>query len=123
LGWGPPSALTPPGGVRPRWRRERIGGAHAVMNRRGRNPGTAGLNADRLEERAMGRESKTGAWRWSRGADVAALVLFLGVLGGGANLYVDGYVAWGVIAMASAGLLMVGLIVHAATSGRRFGRR
>lgn len=62
------------------------------------------------------------AWRWSRGADVACLVLMMGLIAGAADAARDGATLRLWLCLGAVALLFSGLVIHAATAGRRFGR-
>lgn len=70
-----------------------------------------------------GREAEdVPVMAWSRGADVLCLLLLLGLAIGGCSLIKSGMIKVGAGCLVVAALILVALIAHAATSGRRFGR-
>lgn len=68
------------------------------------------------------REKRPSVWRWSRGADLACLLLIMALGGIAAAASQAGIplLMWGALAMLAT--LFLALIIHAVTGGRRFSK-
>ena len=111
-------------------RTERLREAQSELSRAGR-PAVREAERREPESEVQSQEPETGrqerpagpsAWHWSRGADLLALLLLFGLLGVAGAAAAAGVTALAWLSIAAAALLVVALVVHAATAGRRFGR-
>ncbi len=80
--------------------------------------------AQSQEPEAAQQERPAGpsAWRWSRGADAGCLVILVLFVFLGLGAYVREDWGWLTLYGIGTSVLIIALLVHAATAGRRFGR-
>ncbi len=76
---------------------------------------------DQREAGRQDHEPRPSAWQWSRGADILALLLLFALLGIAGAASAAGVTALAWLSIAAAAFLVVALVIHAATAGRRFG--
>ena len=94
-------------------RRERMRAAGAELRSSQAGPVTG-------SGRYAGTEPRPSAWRWSRGADIGCIFLLVAMGIGGSVAITSGMNWLGYCLLGGAAVLVLALIIHAATAGRRF---